>query len=217
MHQLSLPAMKHAIVWDLDGTLLDTAADLAAAGNAARAALGLPALPVPEVAAKVGHGLRNLLGALVPGAAENPDIFNTAHAAFDAYYLIHCTDQTRPYPGIQEVLDALADHPMAIVTNKPAVYTQEILKRLNLSRYFPSVHAGETPHKPDPTSVLAALKDLNAEPTQAWMVGDHNTDLGAGARAGMRTCFCEWGIGSRGEHPSTATASQPLDLLAILR
>jgi phosphoglycolate phosphatase len=208
--------MKHAIVWDLDGTLLDTAADLAAAGNAARAALGLPALPVPEVAAKVGHGLKNLLGALVPGAAENPEIFTTAHAAFDAYYLIHCTDQTRPYPGIVTVLDALVGHPMAIVTNKPAVYTQEILKRLKLSQYFSSVRAGESPHKPDPTSVLAALKDLKAEPATAWMVGDHNTDLGAGTRAGMRTCFCEWGIGSRGEHLSTATATQALDLVKIL-
>ena len=83
-------------------------------------------------------------------------------------------------------------------------------------RFFLSVRAGETPHKPDPTSVLAALKDLKAEPATAWMVGDHNTDLGAGTRAGMRTCFCTWGIGSRGEHLSTATAVKPLDLLDIV-
>lgn len=203
-------------IFDLDGTLVDSRADLAAAGNQARAAIGLAHLPEAEVALMVGDGLQRLIERLTPGA--DPAARATALARFQQAYAAGCCQRTRCYAGVPEALDACAGQGwrLAVATNKPLAFTRRILDHLGLSPRLAAVRGGDGPKKPDPAQLQSIIGELGGDPQRTWMVGDHRTDILAGRAAGCRVLFCSWGMGHADGHAADATASHPRDWPGLL-
>ncbi|MGE4342902.1 MAG: HAD family hydrolase [Geoalkalibacter sp.] len=200
-------------LFDLDGTLVDSVADLATAINLLRAELNLKPIVQETVRRYVGDGARMLVQRALPA-----DLYRDAHLErFLFLYRAHLLDQTRPYPGILDFLDSCEPARMAVVTNKPYLLTMELLSGLNLTSYFGAIIGGDScrTKKPDPLPVQTALRQLKAHPRRAVMIGDHHTDLHAGQAAGLATCFCTWGMGNDGGVPSTFRAYSPFDLVRI--
>jgi phosphoglycolate phosphatase len=191
--------MTRAILFDLDGTLIDSRADLATAVNLTRADLGLPPLPQAQIVGYVGEGVRLLLSRSLP---ECPERLEQALALNHAHYCAHLLDRTRLYPGAAATLDRLAalGFRLGVVTNKPRPFTDLILKGLGVAGKLSALVAGgDCPRlKPDPLPLLQALEQCGCGPEGSWMVGDHFTDLEAGRRAGMRRCLCRFGFGAPG-------------------
>ena len=201
-------------LFDLDGTLVDSAADLATGINLLRNELALAPLDLATVRSYVGDGATALVRrALPPGCYSE-----TRLQRFLALYAEHLLEQTRAYPGVREFLDQLEGKRLAVVTNKPLGFSLTLLDGLDLRRYFPVVLGGEScpAKKPDPQPVLEALRQLETLPQGAVMIGDHHTDLRAGRAAGVATCFCAWGIGEDGGEPCDFRAQTPADLPRLL-
>lgn len=195
-----------ALIFDLDGTLLDSLPDLTTSVNLLRTELELPPVQADAVRAALGEGARYLLQSLLPANTFSEERLEW----FLRIYREHLTDQTRLYAGAGELLKKLAGQPMALVTNKPTIMACEILKRLNLTPYFRVIYGGDSfpEKKPHPRPLQEALRQLDVAPQQALMIGDHHTDLQAGKAAGVPTCFCAWGYGNdAGEIPDIRVAS----------
>jgi len=200
-------------LFDLDGTLVDSRADLARAVNLTREHFNLAPLPLDAVVRCVGRGVEDLMRGAIP---ERPaDAVAETLAVYRAHYRAHLLDETVPYPGIPELLEKLsgAGHKLAVVTNKGRAASCKILEGLNLLPFFGAVVGdGDAPAlKPDPAPLHFAARLLGRElqPTD-WMVGDGDTDLRAGAAAGIRTCFCRWGFsGPNAPLPATMCADTP--------
>ena len=192
---------SQAILLDLDGTLVDSRKDLAAAANASRAALGLDPLAIETIASYVGDGLAKLLERSCPHMDQQAH--DEAHRAFHAYYSEHCCDHTHMYPGIDTLLQRLSADgcSLAVVTNKPKQYADHILERLGIAPLMALVCGGDEKRKPDPSPLVDTCKSLGLSLSAAWMCGDHHTDIIAARRAGCRSIWCSWGIG---EHAGEA-------------
>ena len=190
---------KKAFVFDLDGTLLDTLDDLTAAVNHALTLHAMPRRTPQQVRRFLGNGIAKLMECAVPGGRDNP-LYPTALADFKAYYVLHCLDATRPYPGITEMLEALHRHGLllAIVSNKLQAGVTELHQRF-FSNHI-SVAIGESEgirRKPAPDMVMAALHKLQVTPEDAVYVGDSEVDL-ATARASQLPCISVlWGFRDR--------------------
>jgi len=184
-----------ALLFDLDGTLLDSRRDLAEAGNVARGAIGLRPLPIATVMTYVGDGLARLLERLCE--CDDEAVVQRARAAFSARYEQCLLDHSVPYPGMVELLAAGAARgwPLAVVTNKPASWAGAIVDGLGLRERFVCVIGGDGPRKPAPEQVLEALRCCGCAAEDAWMIGDHHCDIRAGRAAGTRVAFCSWGMG----------------------
>ena len=185
--------MKIGILWDLDGTLLDTLEDLMDGVNYALAKFDLPARTLAEIRAFVGNGARNLLTRALEGRAD----VDEALAAFHEYYDVHCNDKTGPYAGIPEALAKLGEqYPMAIVTNKPHSAAKPLC-----DRYFPGIYArGEiagTPRKPAPDSLMAAMKEIGVD--TCIYVGDSEVDVATAQNTGVPCLTVLWGFRDREE------------------
>ena len=202
------------LLFDLDGTLIDSLSDLASAVNRLRRAHGLPDLETAVIERFVGDGSTLLVKRSLPAERFNPGQVE----AFLAYYRQGLVDRTRPYPGITACLAACGDRSMAVVTNKPVALAREILDRLALLKYFPVVVGGDScdARKPDPEPVRLALAELGHSAAAALMIGDHRNDLLAGRGAGIRTCFCAWGFGHHGGPDWDFTAARPAHLARLL-
>lgn len=186
-----------AVVFDLDGTLLDSFPDLQAAVNHARSVRGLPALDLDAVKTHVGHGARHLIAATVRSLGD-PD-FEGALADFRTYYTAHRIDLTLPYPGVVEGLEALASRDglvLGVLSNKPAQLVLQILEDLDLSRYFRAAFGADSfpALKPDPRAMLGTLAALGATPARAVMVGDTDVDVSAARAVGMRVVLVRTGL-----------------------
>ncbi|MEK7413773.1 MAG: HAD-IA family hydrolase [Planctomycetota bacterium] len=205
---------RNLAIFDLDGTLVDSQRDLADAGNAARAALGLEPLSVAAVQTMIGDGASKLIERLTPTSSADDRV--RAMAAFRTDYANRLTNYTRLYPGIRELLQALRSRgwQIAVATNKPAVFAQPIVDRLNLQ--VDSLRGGEGAKKPDPAMIFEIMESLSAQAPQSWLIGDHHTDLAAARRAGIRSIWCSWGFGHRGEEIAQAEVATPADILPIL-
>ena len=177
---------RAAVLFDLDGTLIDSAPDLAAAVNTVLATHGAPALSLAEVTRFIGDGTRMLVArALAARGLPEADI-DAAHAAFRAAYDARGHALTRPYPGVRRMLARLAAQaPLAVVTNKPAAPARDVLAHLGLAGHFAAVIGGDsTPAlKPDAAPLRAALAALGT--SCGVMVGDSEADAGAAAAAGL--------------------------------
>ena len=179
------------ILWDLDGTLLDTLEDLKDGVNYAMRQFGYPERSLEEVRRFVGNGARNLI---IKASPEGADV-DAVLAAFHDYYDVHCQDKTRPYPGILEALAALKEkYPMAIVSNKPHVAVQPLC-----GQYFPGVYArGEMagcPRKPAPDMVYRAMEAIGVE--KCIYVGDSEVDVLTAKNAGVPCLSVLWGFRDR--------------------
>lgn len=183
--------MKTGILFDLDGTLLDTLEDLADSVNHTMALFGYPARTLPEIRAFVGNGAWNLLAKAVPPGAD----VQSAYQAFKEHYDAHCRIKTRPYPGI---LDALAElkqeFPIAIVSNKP----DSAVKNL-CADFFPGIFSmGESsgcPRKPAPDMVNKAMSAIGVE--HCIYIGDSEVDILTAANAGVPCLSVLWGFRDR--------------------
>lgn len=185
-----------AVLFDLDGTLIDSGADLSASGNWLRVRFGLPPLSQERVAGYVGDGAE----ALVRRLLERPEgDVEGALDAFKRHYHEHCLDRTALYPGVAPTLEALEarGHALAVVTNKPERISRRILDGLGVGRRFGSVVGGNTcvHKKPHPEPLLRACADLGLAPAAAVMVGDSRVDVEAGRNAGAATIGLLGGIG----------------------
>jgi phosphoglycolate phosphatase len=191
--------MIDLVVFDLDGTLVDSRADLAAATNALLAERGGRPLPDDAVAAMVGEGAGVLVRRALTASDLDPDAPG-ALARFLALYEQRLLDRTRPYPGVPETLAALAaGRPLAVLTNKPADATARILDGLGLRRYFRAVIGGDSPHgrKPAPDALRHLADRTGAGIDRTLLVGDSAIDLETARRAGARICLCRYGFGYR--------------------
>lgn len=212
-----------AVVFDLDGTLLNTLADLATAMNAALAASGLPTHSVESYKIHVGGGLMNLIHRTAPGSQDDPALEAKLVADMRAEYS-NCWDATtHPYDGVGEMLDALTGRgvPMGVFSNKPHDFTMLCVTKLLASWSFVAVRGvnGETPRKPDPAGALAVAAAMNAEPARTLYVGDTGTDMVTGTNAGMYTVGVTWGFRGVAElraNGARAIITEPSGLLDLL-
>ena len=181
-----------AVIFDLDGTLVDSAPDILLAINKLLAEEGRPALTLEEVSAMIGDGAPKLVQRAVNATGEGDALEDlpTLTGRFLGFYEGHTTDLTRPYPGVPEALQRLrsAGMRMGICTNKPERPTRELLRDLHLAPYFQVVLGGDTVEgvkKPDPRLIHALLDALGARPAEAVMVGDAANDVAAARAAGI--------------------------------
>ena len=206
MHTPNFSTVR-AFLFDLDGTLIDSKLDLVNSVNFMLREMQRDVLPLATVASYIGHGAPRLVAdALGPEAAEADR--KRGLEIFLAYYSEHNLDATRAYAGVVEGLQSLQDHPMAVLTNKPAKISVEILEALGLLKYFRAVYGGDTfeKKKPDPAGALAILKNLGADPRESAMVGDSDVDIKTARNAGMFAIGVNYGFG---QHDRQA---QPADL-----
>ncbi len=203
-----------ALLFDLDGTLADTAPDLAAALNATLAAFGRPPLPYERIRPVVSHGSVPLIQigfGLDPG---DPGFELRRRFLLD-HYRAHICDGTRLFPGMDKVLCDLAARkvPWGVVTNKPAWLTDPLLERLPLPSSPAVVVSGDTcpQRKPHPMPLHHACERLGVETPRAVYVGDARRDLEAGRAAGMATVLAGWGYIDPAEEPETWPADHRCD------
>lgn len=185
--------MKTGILWDLDGTLLDTLEDLADAVNFALGEFGYPTRSVEEVRCFVGNGARRLIERAVP---ENGDV-SAVLDTFRTYYNANCQIKTKPYDGIMEALRKLGEkYPMAVVSNKPDSAVKPLC-----AVYFPGLYArGEStdcPRKPAPDMVFKAMEAIGVE--RCVYVGDSEVDVLTARNAGVPCLSVLWGFRDRTE------------------
>ncbi len=202
------------LLFDLDGTLVDSLPDLTSAINLLRADFDLAALSRPQVRNYVGDGAT----ALVQRALPDGDFDQRKLTSFLCYYQQHLCELSSPYPGIREMLEQLHGYPLAVVTNKPRQMAAQLLENLGLTRYFQLVLGGDScaQKKPHPAPVIEALHQLKAENQNSLMIGDHHTDLRAAKAAGVPACFCSWGYGNDGGETPAFAASSVAELRQIL-
>jgi len=184
------------LIFDLDGTLIDSRLDLVYSVNATLEHLGRAPLAHEVIESYVGNGVAALVHrALGPGAFEEQ--VKHAQEFFLDYYRAHMLDNTVLYPGVREALEALGGRSMAVLTNKPVRFSEEILKGLDAARYFRFVYGGNSfsCKKPDPVGVQTLLRDLGASVNEAMMIGDSAVDVRTARNAGIWSCGVSYGLG----------------------
>jgi N-acetyl-D-muramate 6-phosphate phosphatase len=211
-----------AILFDLDGTLADTAPDLAGAMNLLRGARGLPPTPYELLRPVASAGARGLIHAAF-GLKPEDEGYEELRVGFLDNYAAALAVETRLFDGIAALLDALQTGGLAwgIVTNKAARYTDQLVPQIGLQSAGCVISGDTTPHlKPHPAPLLEAARRLSLAPQQCWYVGDDLRDIQAGRAAGMPTVAAAWGYCGHAE-PETweadALIDTPLDLLKLMR
>ncbi len=193
--------MAQAVIFDLDGVLIDSGKDIANAVNFTLQALGRPTLPSAQIIGYIGPGIEGIWRQCLGADAEQ--LLNVALPIYKARYREYCVVETTFYPGIPETLSQLKSRgkTMAVATNKPEVFTRRILEGLNLAQYFEVVVGAESVQrkKPDPEAIQLILAKLGAPPETTLVVGDASTDIQAAKAAKTISCGVTYGYGSRQE------------------
>ncbi len=196
---ISVQARQHIqlVVFDLDGTLVDSKKDLALSVNAMREQMGLAPLPFELIASYVGHGVTALVTRALGELAAEENV-KKGLAYFLDYYREHMLDNTRMYPGVPEALEELGSRKLAVLTNKPVRFSREMLGRLGIAQKFAYIYGGNSfpQKKPDPIGLHKLMADLQVSPRRTLMVGDSDTDVVTGRNAGVWTCGVTYGFGA---------------------
>ena len=207
------------LIFDLDGTLIDSKLDLAVAVNATRASLHLPPMDEGKIYSYVGEGAPKLIRRAI-GPKFSEEELVRAVEFFLAYYRDHKLDHTRLYPGVPESLEALSDRILAVLTNKPVRISREILEEMGVASCFRHVFGGNsfTTKKPHPEGVFTILQDTGVPPEQAMMVGDSGVDVLTGRNAGIQTCGVSYGFAPETfeQHPPDLMVDSLSELAALL-
>lgn len=213
--------MKHAVIFDLDGTLLNTLGDLRAATNHALEVRGLPPHSMEEIRQFIGNGIRLLICRAMPEGTPEAEI-DAALDDFKAYYAAHIHDRTVPYDGIPQLLTALRKRgvKVAVLSNKIDSASQQLIEY-----FFPGKtdvvfgeHVG-VPRKPDPTSCRMVMQQLGVQPEQVLYVGDSGTDMQTAKNAGLYAVGVTWGFRSKEvllEYGADILVHRPEQILQIL-
>lgn len=213
--------MKHAVIFDLDGTLLNTLGDLRAATNHALAVRGLPPHSMEEIRQFIGNGIRLLICRAMPEGTPEAEI-DAALDDFKAYYAAHIHDRTVPYDGIPQLLTALRKRgiKVAVLSNKIDSASQQLIEY-----FFPEKtdvvfgeHVG-VPRKPDPTSCRMVMQQLGVQPEQVLYVGDSGTDMQTAKNAGLYAVGVTWGFRSKEvllKYGADVLVHRPEQILQIL-
>lgn len=184
------------LIFDLDGTLIESKWDIAASVNFTLAQLGLPRRPVEEIFGYVGDGVKRLLRSAV--GDENQERFEEALRIFRGYYLEHCLDRTTFYPGVEPMLRHFVSKQKAIATNKPIEYTRVIVNGLGPAHFIYMVGGDDGfGLKPDPGMLLHIMEKLGVSKDKTVLVGDSTNDINGGHNAGIRVCAVGYGMGHR--------------------
>ncbi len=184
------------LIFDLDGTLIDSEQDLALSVNATLARMGRTLLPEDQIASYVGQGVTVLVRRALGEGASEEEVERGA-AIFLDEYRAHMLDHTTPYPGVCKALEALLTRKLAVLTNKPVNFSRAILSGLGLDRYFFQVYGGNSfeRKKPDPVGVLRLMAESKAPASKTLMIGDSATDVLTGRNSGVWTCGVTYGLG----------------------
>ncbi|MDE6653599.1 MAG: HAD family hydrolase [Muribaculaceae bacterium] len=190
--------MKSLVIFDLDGTLLNTIDDLGTAVNHALNSMGYPVHAISSYPSMVGNGVRKLISRALPAEARNPQIIDRMLVHFRDFYDVHCTDLTTPYPGIEKALSYLSAQgiSLAVTSNK---YQTAVTKIVN--HYFPEANwkavlgnkAGMPP-KPDPSIVFEALNLCPTPKKDVFYIGDSGVDIETARRACIESVGVTWGF-----------------------
>ncbi len=184
------------LIFDLDGTLIESKWDIARSVNFTLTELGLPERPIEEIFGFVGDGVKRLLRLAV--GEGNQAKFEEALKIFRSYYLAHCLDRTSFYPGIEPMLQHFANKDKAIATNKSIEYTRVILNGLG-PQHFRYMVGGDDGFglKPEPGMLLHIMEKAGALTERTVLVGDSTNDINGGHNAGIRVCAVGYGMGNR--------------------
>ena len=190
MHAIDL------LIFDLDGTLIESKWDIAAAVNLTLAELKLPERSQEDIFSFVGDGIKRLLRLAV--GENNQERYDEALGVFRGHYLAHCLDCTKFYPGIETVLTHFAEKHKAVATNKSLEYTTKILKGLG-AHHFAYIVGGDDGYglKPDPRMLVKIVEELKVAKDRAVLIGDSTNDINGGHNAGIRVCAVGYGMGNR--------------------
>ena len=201
------------LIFDLDGTLIDSKKDLVLSVNAVREWMQLKPLPENVISSYVGRGVTALVQRSLGDFGTEANV-NKATAFFLEYYRKHMLDNTVAYDGVREALEELNGREMAVLTNKPVVFSRAILNGLGIAQFFSFVYGGNSfaQKKPDPIGVLKLMRDVGAGANQTMIVGDSDTDVLTGQNAGVWTCGVTYGLA-----PHTLETTPPDVLLGSLR
>ena len=213
-----LPPVR-ALIFDLDGTLIDSKRDLVHSVNVMLREMGRAELREETISRYIGQGAPQLVGrALGEGATEEEH--KRALQFFLGYYEEHKMDTTRAYPGVAEALEELAELPMAILTNKPARISVRILGELGLKRYFRAIYGGNSfeTKKPDPLGANTILREFGAAAQEALLIGDSEVDVQTARNAGTLAATVNYGFGvhDRAAHPADIYLDRLSDLVSLL-
>ena len=198
--------MIKLLIYDLDGTLIDSCKDIANGVNWALKGLGFRALSEKQISSFVGKGVRNLMQMVLQESSqrkEKPDekLLERAIKLYRNHYQHHLLDKTKLFPSVREVLEHFKGRKQAVITNKPEDFSRQILNGLGIASYFFCVIGGDRtfPKKPSPEPVLEIMKLARALPSETVLVGDSDIDVQTGKNAGIKTIAVTYGFGSHQE------------------
>jgi phosphoglycolate phosphatase len=208
-----------ALIFDLDGTLIDSKLDLIHSVNAMLREMKQPQLAADTISAYIGHGAPQLVSrALGTGAGEEE--LKHALQFFLGYYEEHKMDNTCAYPGVAETLAQLSHLPMAVLTNKPARISVRILNSLGLAQYFRAIYGGNSfeSKKPDPFGANKILREFGIPARETLLVGDSEVDVKTARNAGMQAAAVNYGFGAhdRVAHPADIYLDRFADLAGVV-
>ncbi len=210
------------VVFDFDGTIADTWRDIAQALNRTLESADIPTVHGPDVRFWIGEGVLPLLERAVPEEWKGPDRLEQLYERFREHYRRLCLETTEPYRGISECLEQLSGEHLAIASNKPALFLDQILVGLGLKTHFEVIVAGDTLEirKPDPAVLEHVARAVGSSIGEVWMVGDSAVDVELGRAFGARTVGCTWGLRGRDELRDAGAEfliDAPSELLTVMR
>lgn len=186
--------MKRLIIYDLDGTLVDTLDDIAASANHMLRSLGAAPLSRAEVRRYVGRGVHELVGECLKSGDRA--LIDRGVTIYRAHYAEHLLDHSCVYPGVPEMVRHFRSRTQVVLTNKPSPFSEQLLQALGLAKHFAHILTGDGayPRKPDPSAVVALLKTYDLTPEQAVIIGDSPIDIATGRSAGIMTVALTQGL-----------------------